>query len=265
MGYFIFTNNTTHLSFDSRDLHIVISEAPKVIKPQRRAEVYSVPGRSGNIIVPQDAWEDATITYHCWKECPFGSLPVYPSSCTAIAERLQSDGYAELYDSYTRQTRMAYLSNVIEYEVTQERIIAFDLVFTCRPQIYTFDAYDPITIPTDQPRRLYNGCGHDANPLFRFSGAGVLTITYEDRIDFEAGHYETQTVTVTADSNANDVYLDCETGAMYTLSEYNNKSRTDTIQVSGIDLPVLRNYAAVRLQWSNPDNPAYIIPRWWQL
>lgn len=264
MGYFVFTNNTTHIPFDSRELKIEISEAPKVIKPQRRAEVFPVPGRSGNVIVPQDAWEDVTITYHCWKECPYyGSFPVYPSYCTSIAERLQSDGYAELYDSYTRQTRMAYLSNVIEYDVTQERIISFDLVFTCRPQIYLNDAFDPITIPTDQPLRLYNGYGHDANPLFRFSGAGTLTITYEGQ--YENGHYRTQTITVTADSSANDVYLDCETGAMYTLSEYNNKYRTDAIQVSGVDLPVLRNYDAVRLQWSNPDNPAYIIPRWWQL
>lgn len=261
MGYFIFKDNF-NLSFNSQESGIEIEEIPKVIKPKRRADIYSVPGRSGNIIVPQDAWEDVTITYHCWAN-PAGRS--YPSFCTSLAERLQSDGYAELYDSYTRQTRMAYLSNVIEFDVVQERFVRFDLVFTCRPQIYTFDAFDPISIPTDQPRRLYNGCGHDAYPLFRFSGAGTLTITYEDRPDVEAGHYQTQTITVTADSSANDVYLDCETGAMYTLSEYNNKFRTDAIQVSGTDLPVLRNYAAVRLQWSNSDNPAYIIPRYWQL
>ncbi len=257
MGYFIFND-----TFMSKSYGIEIEEVPKITKPQRRADIYSVPGRSGNIIVPQDAWEDVQITYHCWANPAGKSYPTYASS---LAERLQSDGYAELVDGYTGQHRLAYFSGPIEFDVVQESFVRFDLTFMAHPQIYLNDALTPKYIPTDEPLRLTNDYGHDAYPLFQFMGSGTLTITYEDRFDVEAGHYQTQTITVTADSSANDVYLDCETGAMYMVSDNGNKTRTDAIQVSGTDLPILRFGAAVRLQWSNSDNLAYIIPRWWQL
>lgn len=248
MGYFIFNG------FDSRSFNIEIEEAPKVNKSAQRAETFPVPGRNGNIVISQDAWDDVQITYHCWAE-----TAAYPSYTSMIAERLRSNGYAELYDGYTRQTRLAYIAAPIEFDVVQESFVRFDITFTCRPQIYVFDAFREIEIPVGETYYLSNTSGHDAYPLFHFTGSGTLTITYEG--EFVDGHYRTQTLTVFGDD---EVYYDCEIGAAYVISG-SRKVKSPRVQVSGTDLPILRYHSRIRLVWSGEAGTAFYQTRFWQL
>ena len=51
-------NNVT-----SDSLGIFVEAAPFYVKPKRKVDVYSVPGRSGDIIRPQDAWDNVDQDY----------------------------------------------------------------------------------------------------------------------------------------------------------------------------------------------------------
>lgn len=245
MGYFTFND------VDSRTLGIEIEEAPHVPKPVRRAEVYSVPGRNGSVIVPQDAWDDVQITYHCWAPLPDNTY----SLLGALAERFTTDGYALLYDSYTRQYRLAYLNVPMDFEVIQESFVRFDLVFMAHPQLYLAVGLEEQEIITGEPLTINNFFRHTAWPLFHFITCGTLSITYDDG--------STQEITISDSEDSTDSYVDCETGSTY---EYigDKKFKSYRISVTGTEFPVLRPQHPVTLSWSGSGR-AFIQTRFWEL
>ncbi|WMI81950.1 distal tail protein Dit [Anaerotignum sp. MB30-C6] len=59
--YFIFKGK------NSRDFGILISEMPDIVKPQRREQEVTIPGRSGVLTIDENAYESYTLSIACGK------------------------------------------------------------------------------------------------------------------------------------------------------------------------------------------------------
>ena len=58
-GYFIFKG------INSKDMGVLISAMPDMVKPQRRESEIVIPGRNGNLTVDDGAYESYTLTIEC--------------------------------------------------------------------------------------------------------------------------------------------------------------------------------------------------------
>lgn len=93
----------------SRDAGVKhVEHYPDLNRPARKVDVFSVPGRSGSVIFPQNAWEDIERQYDIF--AGDGLRGTAPGKFMSISEWLNSaDGYARLEDTYEPDIfRLAY-------------------------------------------------------------------------------------------------------------------------------------------------------------
>ena len=79
------------------DFHVVVQRFPEVILPLRKNEKVSVPGRNGDILIQQDAFENVSQRYSIYISAEQTRLTPITHK---IAEWLCVKGYQRLEDSY---------------------------------------------------------------------------------------------------------------------------------------------------------------------
>lgn len=214
----------------SGDFGIFLTEEPTFITPERKSTVVKVPGRSGDIVVMEDAWEN----YEQEINIGFGSNDYnVQDDFYDIANWLNSaKGYARLeVDNEPDVFRLACAVNGAEVTNHLNRIGEATLTFNCRPERFLKEFEDK----KDANNRV---CGNN-NPVFDLSSSKMFNNTtkyparplihIEDQpSSFAGGTIRIQsytgiqyTITLAAGgTQTGGVVIDCETGE--TFGFYNN-------------------------------------------
>lgn len=151
---------------------VLIEHAPETNRPRRKMDRYEVPGRNGDVIISQNAFENVTREY---------DLVVYGGDYDDMAADLMTwlyapEGYQRLTDSFDADVyRLAFASDETDIEDIMHTDGRCTVVFSCDPrrfllsgeQAVSFSASGSITNPTR----------FTAKPVFTVYGSGAGTIT----------------------------------------------------------------------------------------
>lgn len=188
----------------SADFGMVVSEAPDFDKSTRKSTTYKVPGRNGDIIIQEDAFEDVPRSYKVWIGEENGDLTDRVNAFTAWL--LSVKGYQRLEDNFEPDTfRLAYYNGgqKVSNELTQygESTISF----ICRAERFYKSGEFPISVSNGS--KLFNSTRFASKPLIYVEGSGTVTVTIGDK-------------TITADVT-DYIYIDCDRMNAYRLPTEN--------------------------------------------
>lgn len=210
-------------------------------KPKRRVESIAIPGKSGDLVIEQNAWENVDITYSC-------ILPqAWQSDFDAFVAALHAKkGYQTLTESmHPGYFRMAVFSEAISPKITRQYTGgSFKLKFNAQPQMYLNSGQVATTLT--ETGTITNPTLYPSKPLLKVYGAGNLGI---------GG----MTITI-ASPGYSYVYIDCEAMDAYNgATPLNNK-----ITLSSNDFPVFAP-GTNNISLGSGITRVEITPRWWTI
>lgn len=228
----------------SDDVHVVVERYPSMPLAARKLDVQSVPGRSGDLIFPQDAYENYVQQYEVYISAERIRLP---RAMREVAQWLCAPkGYQRLEDSYDLETfRNAYFVGPLDVESIMHRFGRATIEFSCQPQRWLRSGEIESRLSNGQS--LLNPTAFTAKPLITVTGSGSGTLTVGDR-----------TVEINSFPDGY-VVLDCEAQNAYGAQGAN---RNATILA-----PEFPELAAgeTPVSWSGGIAAVTIKPRWWTL
>lgn len=194
----------------SQDLGIVVEKPPIIKRPARKFTKYTIPGRNGDIIEQQDAWDNYTQTYTIWAGgSDYGSAPITYSAISSWL--LSSKGYQRLEDSFEPDIfREAYFTGPVDADNILTKVGRCELSFVCKPQRF-LKIGEKTTTYTSTNSQLYNPTQFEAKPLIKVTGSGNGTVTLNG-------------VTMTITGMTDYIYIDCESMNVYRLESENKNS-----------------------------------------
>lgn len=140
-----FTFNSTNCE----SYNMFVEKYPNRPIPQRKLTTYSIAGRSGDLIIDQEAYDNVIQEYEVFvKKDSIHDLQKWVS---LIAQWLiGSAGYHELTDTYdTTVKRYARVANAVEFVNSLNAFGRATLQFDCKPQRYPVTAEVFTGAPTD--------------------------------------------------------------------------------------------------------------------
>lgn len=228
---------------NSSDLGVFVEHYPPRPIPKRKFQRFSVPGRSGDVLVTEDAWENVTQSYDIYLSAEKTGLPFVAAGVTRW---LTQPGYCELSDEYDRESyRLAAFTGPLDLQNILNQFGRATIKFDCQPQRWHRDAQRLRSVANGTA--LVNPTGHTALPLLRLSGSGAATLTLGGA---------TLTVSVT-----DGMLLDCAEEEAWTESDGVITGRNG--DVSG-DYPRLGEGESV-IAWMGGITGVQIAPRWYDL
>lgn len=227
----------------SDDVHVIVERYPSVELAGRKLDTQSVPGRNGDLLFLQPAYQNYIQSYEIYVSAERLRLP---RAMREVANWLCGpSGYQKLEDSYDAETyRRAYYAGPLDVESVLHRFGRATIEFNCQPQ--RFLRVGDLPVQAAQEQVLLNPTAFAALPLITVTGAGAGTLTVGS-------------VTVTINSMPRGaVVLDSDTQNAY-LGAVNLNST-----ISAPEFPTLpAGESAVR--WTGGITGVEIIPRWWTL
>lgn len=189
----------------SSDYGMVVAEAPAYERPKRKQTIYNVPGRNGSIIFQQDAWEDVNRSYKVWL-AEDGNDTLVEKVDDFEAMLNSKIGYQRLEDNFEPDVfRLAYYSGGDGFTNNMTQYGEATLNFTCRPErflksgetVTRVESGDVIVNPTNYTSKPFIHIHSDSTSHSVSFGINGLVI------GFSVG------------GNSGDVYIDCESMAVY--------------------------------------------------
>lgn len=237
--------------FGGEILPCVVEKFPALRKAARKHTAYNVPGRNGNIIVQQDAYENVIVPYQIY--C--GNRNEVQALWADLAKVLYKDGYQRLEDiTDPGHFRMGVFNGPLDAEYYWNEVGRTTIEFDCRPERFlvlgeysteypaVFDLQgDPV------PFTVTNPTAYTAKPLIKvtISGGGNGTIVANGNT------LSVNSIPVTT------FYLDCERQDAYYGTTNLNR------YVSGA-FPTLVP-GSNTLSMDGDISKLTITPRWWEL
>lgn len=226
----------------SEDLNVIVAKHPDYVMPERKMQVISVPGRNGDIIIPQDAYENVTLKYDL---AIVGLNKTLSDKVRAVMEWLMHPtGYARLEDTYDPDVyRLAYYKKSLNIENRFLTLGRAKVQFICKPQRFLRTGEYPIVVTNGM--RLGNPSMNTAKPLIVVKGSGSATLRVGSN-------------TVTISNIGTEIDLDCETQSAY----YGSTNKNNVITISG-KFPELKE-GETQISWTGSGVTSVVItPRWW--
>ena len=225
----------------STDYRVQVERYPNQPGPARRYEVIQVPGRNGDLLIDQGAYDNVMQSYEIFFGFRGGNTPTL---ARAVRDwLLRPIGYQRLEDSYDPNFyRLAYYSGTVEIENIMNMFGRCTLNFSCKPQRWAKDGEFPSSYT--EACTLYNPY-FPALPLIQVNGngAGVLSV----------GNYSVEFSdidgTIMLDSDLQDAYQ-------------GTQNKNNTIVTSAF--PVLEP-GENSISWSGGITGIEITPRWWTI
>lgn len=223
----------------SNSLGIFVEKYPNRVKPAKKVEIVSVPGRNGDLVFETDAYENVPQEYDVFIS------ENRPANAADIATWLYAPkGYHRLTDSYdTTHFRLAYYAGETNVENIFNRFGRATLSFICKPQ-RLLNSGETVTTRT-VAGNINNPTAFESLPLIKITGSGTVNLNIGGQV-----------VKVVIDNG--DITLDSETQNAY-------KGTTNlNAKVTGA-FPKL--YAGTNaISWSGGTvTKVEITPRWWEL
>lgn len=160
----------------SSDFGMVIAEAPAFNRSTRKQTVFSVPGRNGDIILQQDAWNDVPRNYNVW--LTEGDGKDLTSKVDELMAWLNSKkGYQRLEDNFEPDVfRLAYYSGGASFENHLTQYGRGTLAFTCRAERFYKSGEQELTVSNGD--KVNNPTRYASKPLIHIEGSGSVTIAF---------------------------------------------------------------------------------------
>lgn len=231
----------------SDDLNVVVENAPNFPIPERKIEVISVPGRNGDIIITQDAFENVTQEYDLAILGPGDQLP---RAVRAVMEWLMKPiGYARLEDSFNPDVfRLAYYMKSNDIENRFHHLGRAKVQFECKPQRFLRSGERQIVAVNGM--KLTNPSVYTAKPLITVKGAGEAVLTVGD-----------SEVTISDIGTGGEIDIDCESMSAF----YGSSNKNSLISITEGDFPSLKE-GDTQISWTGSGvTNVTITPRWWIL
>lgn len=225
---------------DSRDYGVYISGQGTYDAPTKDVELIKVPGRSGDLTISNNRFENIELTYPAF---------IYADFKTAISRfkeaLLSVDGYQELEDSYApdEYRRAIYTGDMKVDATTRNDAGQFDIVFNCDPRRFLKVGKLPVTMQSGGI--IENPTKFDTKPLIRVTGYGTLTIG---------------SITTTIAQGFSYIDIDCEMMDCYHGTD-NANSYVTFSDNDFLTIPPGRN----GVTFSGNISSVVITPRWWRI
>ena len=185
----------------SETLGLHIERCPNQNRPERKMDRYVVPGRNGEVIVMQDAWENVEQSYEIWGGN--GANNNATDVGYVIADWLFSKtGYQRLTDTYdTAHYRRAYFMGPYAFESVLRRRGRCEITFSCDPRRFLLTGETSTTLTGTGT--ITNPTNFTARPQIVVHGSGNATITAGGNTITIAGIVDGMVL----DCDAQDAYL----------------------------------------------------------
>ena len=231
----------------SDSLGIFVEAAPEYEKPARKVDVYSVPGRSGDIIRPQNAWNNVKQSYEIF--AGDGSEHAVPGAFSSVAAWLYGpSGYQRLEDDFDpTHFRLAHFVGPFDVENIMSRVGRATIEFDCKPQRFLNSGEESEIILTADT--ITNPTAFASRPLLLVTGGGLSgTVTVNG------------TVFTISDTSV-PVYIDCETMNCY---DGNGNNKNSVVSSSTSEFATLAP-GSNSIGFGGAVSSVTITPRWWEL
>lgn len=235
------------------DVGMIIEHYPRVILPNRKIEVQTVPGRNGDIVIPSESFENYEQAYDAFLDVKkFGGLE---AAMPKVSDWLLGhSGYQRLEDSYFPDVyRMAYYTGGAQFVSLFNEYGEGTLTFNCAPEKYLKYGERPITLTKNQ--KLINPTSFTAKPLITVTGnftnnsPGVLTFT-KDGVSAD--------LSIKSLDNTNSVTIDTKLHKAYSGTANKNSSIVGKFENLTLGKETV-------ITWNNRITSVSIIPRWWTI
>lgn len=125
----------TYNGINSDDMGLFVERYPERPFPSRKQSVFNIHGRSGDIVIDEDAYSNVTQSYDVYIK---GGSAGFQSKATAIANWLLGiSGYANLSDSYDSTVyRKARFIGGVSFLNSLNKYGKATITFDCCPQRY---------------------------------------------------------------------------------------------------------------------------------
>ena len=219
--------------------NVLIENAPETNRPARKVDRYEVPGRNGDIVVAQDAWENVPRTYDL---VAYGGD--YNQMTSALMEWLYApSGYQRLEDSFDALVyRLAYVSEATDIENLVNENGRCTVSFECDPRRFLKTGESAVTL---------SGTGTITNPT-RFAAKPVITVSGSGNGTIECGGN-----TITIAGIYDGMTIDCEQ-----MDAYAGTTNLNNL-VSG-SFPVIPG-GEQTITITGGITSISVVPNWWTL
>lgn len=149
---------------------------PALDRPRRKFTKMEIPGRTGDIVLFEDAWEDYEQEYEIYAGT--GAQGSAPTQFRSIFEWLHSaNGYARLEDTYdTTIYRKAYYAGPTDVENVLNRFGRATIKFMCQGKRWLKSGETAITVSSTDTN-ITNPTAFPARPVIVVTGSGNGTLT----------------------------------------------------------------------------------------
>ena len=167
-------NSFTFNGKSSADFGLYISEKKIYSIPARDVTFHSVPGRSGDVLIDNDRYENVTVSYTV-------GLKNIKSNIHTIKSWLCKPGYLKLTDTYQPSYfRYACFCSAVDVVEMLENFGTAQITFNCKPFMYLNSGQTTKTF-TGSGVTLNNPCNFESYPLIRIYGSGAVTLTINNK------------------------------------------------------------------------------------
>lgn len=241
------------LTYNGKDLGEfgVTADFSRVFKkPAYQVEKWLIPGKSGDIIKPEDRYENVEIVFDCIIRNHFRqNFPDLVDFLTSL-----QGGYARLENSAEPDVyRMAAFHSIIEPDTGQYlKSGRFSLIFDCQPQQFLKIGENPVTVTggsTGTTISLRNPTFKPARPLIYISAMtddGKITINGQE---------------ITILYSSYQIYIDCDTMHAYRLTGGTVVSFDSIVTMPDDFVQLIGGENTIEVKNMTVD----IYPRWWRL
>lgn len=239
---------------------IVVTKSSINDLPRRKYNSVSVPGRNGDIIFYQDAWENITRSWEIvagngqdgtavqnYRNIASWLMPEETEVTIDKLINLETGGYHRLIDGGDPDGIMlAYFTGPVDVENILSRAGRATINFSCRPERFTNDAFTMLTV-SSTGEAINNPTDRPAKPFIKVYGSGSAALMVNG--------YQISI------SNMTDyLHIDCDSQNCFRqLAENRNNLITLT---NGF--PVLTS-GGNAIAWTGGIDRVEIYPRWWKL
>ena len=226
----------------SDDVNVFVEHYPKPARPAKKYSTVSVPGRNGDLLYEEGAYENYMQPYDIYISAEKTKLP---AAAKAVAEWLYApSGYQKLTDGYEPDVfRLAFFTGPADIENILNMFGRATIEFNCKPQRFLISGEEETRYFSSTT--IKNPTAFAALPLITVYGSGEGALNVAGTV-------------VNFNSIDESIVLDCETeNAFKGVTNLNNT-------ISAPEFPKL--YAGENaISWSGGIESIRITPRWWTL
>lgn len=237
-GQFIIGDKT------STELKTVIQKRPTIIKPKRKISLRSIAGRSGDLIVDDEAYENGTI-----------ELTAAVKGRNQEEQEQNRTNIGLAFDTGVYQTFVPYWDSKYEYQVVTisgpdfygTRFLGFSDPYDVQLSFKPFKKLRNVkTITLTSSGTVTNPLKYDALPYIKITANGDVTLTVNGK-------------NIVLKNIVDFIELDSEIEECYKLK--NNVMTDENSKMYSIDFPVFKT-GNNTISWSGDVTKIEIEPRW---